>query len=74
MANYKIKFLTVDELSKEWRIPKRSVYRFAQAGKIPGTFKIGSHWRFRKEIVDQWVEEQTKRSVKSVGASNEVLR
>jgi excisionase family DNA binding protein len=62
-----VKFLTIDDLSRDWRIPKRSIYRFAHQGKIPGAFKIGSHWRFRKDIVDQWVEKQTKSQVLCAG-------
>ena len=33
------------------------IYRLAQQGKIPVS-KIGSRWRFQREKVDRWMEEQ----------------
>ena len=53
------KFLTVEELSKALRIPKRSVYKFAKEGRIPGTLRIGKHWRFRKDAIEEWVSERS---------------
>ena len=31
------------------------VYKWAQEGKIPGA-KIGMEWRFRKSIIDEWID------------------
>jgi len=56
--------LTIDDLSKKLKIQKRSIYFFAQQGKIPGAFKFGKHWRFRQDMIDQWIDEQTKPKVK----------
>ncbi len=47
--------LTIDELSTYLKIPKSTVYKLAQEGKIPGQ-KVGKHWRFRKEAIDRWLE------------------
>jgi len=52
------KLLTVDELSQLLRIPKRSIYKFAHDGLIPGGFRVGKHWRFRADIVENWITEQ----------------
>lgn len=52
--------LTIDELSNYLKISKSTLYKLAQAGKVPGQ-KIGRHWRFHKEGIDQWLKEtQTK--------------
>ncbi len=57
-------FLTAQELSKLLRIPKRSIYKFASDGLIPGTLRIGKHWRFREDVVENWISEQgTARSL-----------
>lgn len=48
--------LTIDELSVYLKIPKSTVYKLAQEGKIPCQ-KVGRHWRFRKEAIDRWLEE-----------------
>jgi excisionase family DNA binding protein len=47
--------LNIDELSGYLRIAKSSLYKLCQEGKVPGQ-KIGRHWRFRKEVVDKWLE------------------
>ncbi|MBI4431006.1 MAG: helix-turn-helix domain-containing protein [Candidatus Omnitrophica bacterium] len=54
-----IKLLTPDELSKLLRIPKRSIYRFAQDGHIPGGFRVGKHWRFRQDVIENWINGQS---------------
>ena len=53
--------LTIDELSDYLKISKSTLYKLAQAGKVPGQ-KIGRHWRFHKEAIDQWLKKtQTQR-------------
>jgi excisionase family DNA binding protein len=48
--------LTIDELVDYLRIPKSTLYKLAQEGKIPAR-KVGRHWRFRKEAIDRWLEQ-----------------
>lgn len=48
--------LTIDELSEYLRIPKSTLYKLAQEGKLPAQ-KVGRHWRFRKEAIDRWLEQ-----------------
>ena len=50
--------LTAQELSKLLRIPKRSIYKFASDGLIPGTIRIGKHWRFREDEIENWILQQ----------------
>jgi excisionase family DNA binding protein len=52
--------LTADEVSRQLRIPKTSVYELAKHGKIPSAFKVGKHWRFRKDLIFQWIERETR--------------
>lgn len=47
--------MTVDEVSAYLRIPKASIYKLAQKGRIPGQ-KVGRHWRFRREALEKWLE------------------
>lgn len=51
--------LTIDELADYLRIPKSTLYKLAQEGKVPGQ-KVGRHWRFRKEAIDRWLEHDTR--------------
>ncbi len=52
--------LTVDELAEYLKIPKSTLYKLAQEGKVPGQ-KVGRHWRFRKEAIDRWLDETEER-------------
>jgi excisionase family DNA binding protein len=56
MSTNPIAIMTIAELSSYLKISKSTLYKLAREGKIPGQ-KIGRHWRFRKEVVDRWLEE-----------------
>ena len=55
MSNQLPEILTIQEMSIYLRIPLRSMYKLAQEGKLPGQ-KVGRHWRFRREAVDHWLD------------------
>ncbi len=48
--------LTIDELASYLKIAKSTLYKLSQEGKVPGQ-KVGRHWRFRKETIDRWLDE-----------------
>lgn len=48
--------LTIEELAEYLKIPKSTLYKLAQEGKLPGQ-KVGRRWRFLREAVDRWLEE-----------------
>lgn len=48
--------MTIEELSKYLKIPRSTLYKLVQAGKLPGQ-KIGKQWRFGKKSIDQWINE-----------------
>ena len=49
--------LTIEELSTYLKISKSTLYKLVREGRIPCQ-KIGRHWRFRKEAIDNWLEEK----------------
>jgi excisionase family DNA binding protein len=57
---------TIDDLSAYLKIPKSTLYKLAQQGKIPGQ-KIGRHWRFSKDVIDQWLEQTQKHGSRPAG-------
>ena len=63
MENHTDDVLTIDELSAYLKIPKSSLYKLVRGGKVPGQ-KIGRHWRFHREAIDQWLKEAPNGSVK----------
>ena len=48
--------MTIEEVAKYLKIPKSTVYILAQEGKMPCQ-KVGRHWRFHKEAIDNWIRE-----------------
>ena len=49
--------LTIREVAKYLKMNERSIYKLAHQGLIP-TVKIASQWRFRKDLIDVWLESQ----------------
>jgi excisionase family DNA binding protein len=47
--------VTLEELAKYLKLQPQTVYKWAQEGQIPGA-KLGKEWRFRKSIIDEWVD------------------
>jgi excisionase family DNA binding protein len=56
--------MTIEEASKYLRLPLSSLYKLAQDGKIPCQ-KVGRHWRFRKETIDHWLDQNLNLSKNS---------
>lgn len=54
MTDPESEILTLDEVAAYLKAGKRTVYRLAQAGRIPA-FKFGGTWRFRRAELDQWI-------------------
>jgi excisionase family DNA binding protein len=48
---------TIEELSKYLKISKSTLYKLAQEGILPGQ-KVGKHWRFHKDAVDEWLRRR----------------
>ena len=57
--------LTVKELAKYLKMDEHTIYRLARKRILPAV-KIGGEWRFKKDLIDKWLEEGSlnKRSKK----------
>jgi len=49
--------LTLEEVASYLRLTPQTIYKWAQEKRIPGA-KLGKEWRFRKSIIDRWLDEQ----------------
>lgn len=58
MTEHLDKVLTIEELAAYLKISKSTLYKLVQKGEVPGQ-KVGKHWRFRRDIIDQWLAEDT---------------
>ncbi len=53
------KLMDIKELADYLQMNKMTVYKLARDGKIPA-FKVASEWRFRKDLIDEWLMRQLK--------------
>jgi len=47
--------LTLRQLAEHLQLSERTIYRLLGRGQLPG-FKVGGHWRFRRSVVDYWLD------------------
>jgi excisionase family DNA binding protein len=52
--------LTLEEVASYLRLTPQTIYKWAQENRIPGA-KLGKEWRFRKSIIDRWLDDQILR-------------
>jgi len=50
-------FWTAEEVAIYLRLPQSTVYKLAQDKVLPG-FKVGKHWRFRRDSVLEWIKQR----------------
>jgi excisionase family DNA binding protein len=50
--------LTVKEICDLLQVHQSTVYKLVRQGKIP-SFRIGSDWRFRRDVIERWMTEQS---------------
>jgi excisionase family DNA binding protein len=56
--------LTIDDLAEYLKISKSTLYKLAQEGALPGQ-KVGRHWRFHREAIDQWLRHEPTAKTKN---------
>jgi len=49
--------LTLEEVAHYLRLKPQTIYKWAQEKRIPAA-KLGKEWRFRRSVVDRWLDEQ----------------
>jgi excisionase family DNA binding protein len=49
--------LTLAEVAQMLKVADKTVYTMAQRGEIPA-FKVRGQWRFKRDDLDQWIEQQ----------------
>ena len=46
--------MSIDQLAAYLQLPKSTLYKLVQEGKVPGR-KLGRQWRFHRSAVDAWL-------------------
>jgi PTS system nitrogen regulatory IIA component len=49
--------LTLEEVAHYLRLKPQTIYKWAQERRIPAV-KLGKEWRFRRSILDRWLDER----------------
>ena len=52
--------LTLKNVADYLKLAEKTAYRLAAEGKLPG-FKVGGSWRFKREDILNWIEEQKQK-------------
>ena len=60
MNEHPDEIMTLKELSVYLKLPKSTVYKLVQDGRIPGQ-KLGKQWRFGKKAINEWLNNQSPR-------------
>lgn len=49
--------MTLREVAKYLGLHAMTVYKLTREGRMPAA-KIGGQWRFKRDVLDQWLEAQ----------------
>ena len=52
--------MTLREASQYLGISPDTLYKYLSGDKIPA-FKLGNRWRFKKDLLDRWIEKKSQR-------------
>ncbi len=61
-------YLTAKEAAEYLKLAERTLVRLAHEGKIPGV-KIGGQWRFRRALLDEYLDTLASESVVTGGSA-----
>lgn len=53
------KLLTVEDLAEYLQLSTKTIYRMLRRGQLP-CYRVGNQWRFRRETIDTWLEDERK--------------
>lgn len=68
MKQEAIAIWTVRDVAAYLRMSEAKVYRLARQQELP-VARIGKTWRFRKDLLDQWLGERVELSMRKTGKS-----
>ena len=60
-AASKEQIMTLREVARYLGLHVMTVYKLTREGRVPAA-KIGGQWRFKRDVLDQWLETQMRRN------------
>jgi excisionase family DNA binding protein len=58
--------MDVHDVAGYLRLSEAAVYKLARKGCLPA-LRVGKLWRFRKDLIDEWILEETMESYQFPG-------
>lgn len=58
MSNDEI--MTLKEVAQLLKVAEKTLYTMAQNKELPA-FKVRGQWRFRRQDINHWIDQQTER-------------
>jgi excisionase family DNA binding protein len=65
--------MTVREASHYLGISKETLYKYLLEDRVPA-FKLGNRWRFKKAVLDRWMETQSAQPRRSENSKRSASR
>lgn len=59
-GNNKAQIMTLREVAQYLGLHVMTVYKLTREGRVPAA-KIGGQWRFKRDVLDDWLETQMHR-------------
>jgi len=56
----KHEIMTLPEVAAYLEVSERTIYDWAQKGKIPAA-KLGNAWRFKRSVIDRWKRRRERK-------------
>jgi len=58
MARKEKEIMTVKQVAEYLQMDEHTIYKLARSGLIP-SLKIAGQWRFKKDVIDKWISEES---------------
>ena len=58
-APHKAQIMTLREVARYLGLHAMTVYKLTREGRVPAA-KIGGQWRFKRDVLDAWLETQMR--------------
>lgn len=65
--------MTIDQVAEYLHLHKQVVYRHVKCGNIPAS-RIGTTIRFKKSVIDAWLEDSATRNLQKGGEGKAARR
>jgi excisionase family DNA binding protein len=67
MKQDQLEIMTVKEVAVYLKMKPVTIYKLAKEGRIPA-FRVASFWRFKKELIDKWLGDESRKNLTRVEA------